>query len=379
MLNDFIRSIPELFSLLCALAAHRWLWRKAAGTAFERIARLALGWSAVAVTMALLLEIPALWNRMPHSAVLYWVRGGAICWAICLAGLSVSLWLSSVLDKAIRPERRQFLRFAKTAVFAAPVAITGYGVFIERRNVRVREVDIAIPGLAKDLDGLRIAQITDLHCGPFLSPADVADIVARTNDLRPNITVVTGDLVTRTGDPLDGCIAELAKLRADAGVYGCMGNHEIYAECEEYVKTQAARLGMRFLRGERESMPFGSARINLAGVDYQRMHKPYLVGAESLMAADGSLNLLLSHNPDAFHVAKMQGWDLMLAGHTHGGQITVEYLKQHLNLARFYTKYVSGLYRENGRALYVSRGLGTVGAPIRLGAAPELTLVRLRG
>ena len=379
MLLGFIRPLPDLFALLCAMVAHRWLWRMAAGTHWERYVRPALVCSSVFVAAVLLLEIPDFRDILPNSPLVYWVRGGVICWAICLAGLCGSLFVTRRLDRAIPPDRREFLRLAKTAVMAAPVAVTGYGVFLERRNIQLREVEIKIPGLAKDLDGLKIGQITDLHCSPFLSPADVANVVNRMNDLRPHLTVVTGDLITREGDPLDECIAELAKLRADAGVYGCLGNHEIYAECEDYVTWQAARKGMKFLRGQRESLSFGSAKINLAGVDYQKMHGPYLRGARNLMASDGSLNLLLSHNPDAYTVAKDQGWDLMLAGHTHGGQVTVEYLQQHVNLARFYTKYVSGLYQEAGKSLYVSRGLGTVGAPMRLSAPPELTLLKLRG
>ena len=165
-------------------------------------------------------------------------------------------------------------------------------------------------------------------------------------------------------------------MKAEAGVFGCLGNHEIYANCEEYVKREAGRFGLRFLRGEAETLRFGQARLRLAGVDYQKMHGEYLPGAEALQE-EGAYQVLLSHNPDVFEVAAAQKWDLTLAGHTHGGQVTVEYLNQHLNFARFFTPYVYGHYKKEKSHLYVTRGIGTVGVPVRIGAAPEVALIRL--
>jgi uncharacterized protein len=196
------------------------------------------------------------------------------------------------------------------------------------------------------------------------------------NSFRPHLSVVTGDLITRGGDPLDGCIRELGRLRAEGGVFGCMGNHEIYADCQEYTAEAAARQGVRFLRGEAETLRFGEARLRLAGVDYQPMRGPYLPGARLLQEPD-AFNVLLSHNPDVFEAAAAQGWGLTLAGHTHGGQITVEYLHQHLNVARFFTPYVYGHYQKERAHIYVTRGLGTVGMPARIGALPEVALIRL--
>ncbi|HOK44916.1 MAG TPA: hypothetical protein PLK67_03235, partial [Bryobacteraceae bacterium] len=102
----------------------------------------------------------------------------------------------------------------------------------------------------------------------------------------------------------------------------------------------------------------------------------YLVGAEKLLSP-GAVNVLLSHNPDVFDVAARQGYDLTIAGHTHGGQVTVEILHQTLNVARFYTPYVYGLYRKGPSAIWVTRGIGTVGMPARIGAPPEVALLRL--
>ena len=121
---------------------------------------------------------------------------------------------------------------------------------------------------------------------------------------------------------------------------------------------------------------FGAASINFAGVDYQRFGRPYLRGAERLIEP-GTVNVLLSHNPDVFPVAASQGYDLTIAGHTHGGQVDFEILHQHMNVARVYTPYVAGIYTRGKSSVYVSTGLGTIGVPVRIGAAAEVSLLRL--
>jgi uncharacterized protein len=158
-----------------------------------------------------------------------------------------------------------------------------------------------------------------------------------------------------------------------------MGNHERYAKAEDYTQQASARRGIRFLRGQAQGLRFGSATLNLAGVDHQSKAggRRYLIGAEQLVQP-GSVNVLLSHNPDVFPVAAAQGYNLMLAGHTHGGQVTVEILDQSVNPARFFTPYVYGLYRSGAAAAYVTRGIGTIGIPARIGAPPEISVLRLR-
>jgi predicted MPP superfamily phosphohydrolase len=142
---------------------------------------------------------------------------------------------------------------------------------------------------------------------------------------------------------------------------------------------QSARLGIRFLRGQAHTLRFGNAALNLAGLDFlsQSQRGDYLGAAPNLIVP-GATNLLLQHNPDVFPAAARHGYDLMLAGHTHGGQVTVEILDQSLNPARFITPYVYGLYRRGNAAAYVTRGIGTIGIPARIGAPPEISLLRLR-
>jgi predicted MPP superfamily phosphohydrolase len=278
---------------------------------------------------------------------------------------------------AFDASRRRLLNTTGSALLAAPFAIVGYGALIERLDFHVREVEIPVPNLPDGLDGLRLLHLSDIHLSAFLSEKDLARVIDSANELRPHLALVTGDLITAAGDPLEACLRQLARLRADAGILGCMGNHEGYAMAENFTERAGARLGIPFLRGRAQPLHFGGAVLNVAGVDYQRAKDSYLPGAARLVLP-GAYNVLLSHNPDVFPVAAEQGYDLTLAGHTHGGQVTVEILHQSINAARFSTPYVYGLYRRGAAAEYVTRGIGTIGVPVRFGAPPEIALLRLR-
>ena len=318
-------------------------------------------------------------NRLLPPWWVGWGRGVIFIWAFVsfflVAAILISRrWLR--VRSGHSPARRAFLHTTRAALLCTPAIVTGYGVFVQRVNLSLREQDLMFPGLPKDLDGLRLVQITDIHLSPFLSERVLARAVDMANETRAHLALVTGDLISTALDPLDACLRQLGRLRADAGIFGCMGNHEIYANAEDYVEHHGALLGHRYLRKRAASLKFGQATLNLAGVDYQASRKPYLVGAERLVAP-GAFNVLLSHNPDVFPVAAKQGYQLTLAGHTHGGQVRIEILRQDVNIARFFTPYVDGLYRQDTAAIFVSRGIGTIALPARLGAPPEVNLLRL--
>ena len=273
--------------------------------------------------------------------------------------------------------RRRMIETAARTALAAPLAIAGYGTFIGRTQFGVREIDIKVKNLAPGLDGLRLAQLTDLHFGLNLSAVELETVVGLTNEVRPNITFVTGDLITEASDPLEKCIDILSDLRADSGVWACMGNHEAYAGGVAHCESYARDAGIRFLRQQSEILRFGDANLNLCGVDYQSQRKPYLPEAGALVR-DDAFNLLLSHNPDVFPIAADLGYDFVVSGHTHGGQVTVEIIEQWVNPGHFFTPYVAGEYRLDRSALYVSRGIGTVNLAMRVGALPEISLLTLR-
>jgi predicted MPP superfamily phosphohydrolase len=298
--------------------------------------------------------------------------------------------------------RRTFFQYAAAFAGSFPFLAATYGFAAGRLRYSVVRVDVPIANLPRELDGLRIAQLSDIHIGDYMPPNEIARAVDMANALNPDISFVTGDFVSGEGDPLDVCIAELSRLRAPLGVWGCNGNHEIYAGVEDDAERLFREKGMRLLRARNEIVERNGARFNLIGVDYQRDHMvrsedvrsgPMLQEIESLVRRDMP-NVLLSHNPNSFHRAAELGIELSLAGHTHGGQVKVEIVDHDITPARLISPFVAGLYRlpmsGNGHAdgngsqksalaaLYVNRGLGTFGFPVRIGVPPEITLLTLR-
>jgi predicted MPP superfamily phosphohydrolase len=292
------------------------------------------------------------------------------------------------------PSRRTFFQYATFLAGGIPFVAATYGFAAGRLRYTIRHVDAPVANLPKELEGLRIAQLSDIHIGAYMTPAEIARAVGMANDLQPDLAVVTGDFVSTVGDPLDACITELSRLRAPLGVWGCNGNHEIYARVEDEAERLFREKGMRLLRAQNAVIQHNGASFNLLGVDYQRDHMveggptgPMLREIESLVRR-GMPNILLSHNPNSFYRAAELGIELSLAGHTHGGQVKVEIVDHSVNPARLITPFIAGLYRipmsdGNGAApqkasLYVNRGLGTIGFPVRLGVPPEITLLTLR-
>lgn len=377
-----VRQIPDAVALALVVWAHwgltGWLIESewAARRRFVRGLGLAWRWVGVVwVSYGIVFGVGQIARFLPASTLREWVRGAAILYGMC----AVAAWALHEIMRRVPgfdPKRRELLLAARATAVALPAAVCGYGVFLERNEFQMREVDLPVPGLPEDLDGLRLAQITDIHYSAYLGDRELERAIAMANETRPHVALLTGDFISVRRDPLDRCLRLLPRLRAEAGVYGCLGNHEILAGCEDYLEAAAAKLGITILRSGARRLRFGGATLNLAGVDYQRTQLTYLSGAGRMIERE-AVNVLLSHNPDVFPVAARQGWQATISGHTHGGQVNFELLGEHLNVARFFTPYVYGLYREGGSSIYVSRGLGTVGAPIRLGAPPEVNLIRL--
>lgn len=383
---DFLRR--HFLELLAAplLVWVQWLWVRRLAAAFPgfppRLLRLA-GVAAVGlVSFAALMLLPWSSRLFGYAPPVERLKAAGIGWGVVsgaawMVDLAWRRWLAPrTMVPPLAGRRQLLLQAGRLAATGAPAMALGYGTFVERFRFRAVEQKIRVKGLPKDLDGLRLAQITDIHFGAFFTRRDLDYAVDLANAANPHLTLVTGDFISVHSDPLDDCLERLRRLRASAGVWGCLGNHEIVARCEDYATLRASEQGLRILRGERAAVRFGNATLHLAGVDYQPKGRPYLKAAAHLLQPL-QFNVLLSHNPDVFGVAAAQGWDLTVAGHTHGGQINVEMLGMRANVARFYTPYVYGHYEKEGRQIYVSRGLGTVGLPSRIGAPPEVSLLTL--
>lgn len=372
------RFIPDLLLLVGGAAAVLILgkyWEKYASIRLIGV----LQCCSLVIFLAGLIVTVFMQQEMAWAYRAIWVSGLAIVWAIVvIAGGMFSFLLRGVTDSPNLERRRTLANLLRFSALAAPAFVMTRSIIVQRRAFRLVEVDIPLPTMLQGAGGITITQLSDIHLSPFLSREDLAYCVDMANEAKADLTVVTGDLITGTGDSIDDCLAELKRLRAPGGIYGCMGNHERYARAEAYTASHARSIGIQFLRDQAVPLQFGQSSIQLIGVDYQPVKEPYLRKTASLRR-DNAVNILMSHNPDVFPVAAHQGMDLTLAGHTHGGQVNIEILDQSINPIRaFVTPYVYGRYESGKSRMYVTRGIGTIGLPVRMGAPPEVALIRLR-
>ncbi len=288
-------------------------------------------------------------------------------------------------DDPPSPSRRRFLEQAAVAVSATPFAASAYGLLYGRLDLEITHQRVVIHRLPNALESFRIAQLSDFHISPFASADYIRRCVAITNQLKPDLVALTGDYIAWDPERQRDVVQALAGLRASCGVFGCLGNHDYYTGIEDSIAHLFEGAGIRILRQERAAVQWNGGTLNLIGIDYEQLlssdhpgHKVerYLARCEKLVAPN-MVNILLSHNPNVFDRAAQLGIDLTLAGHTHGGQLSLDFIHRGLNLSHLVLPYTSGWYEKPGGQLYVSRGIGTTGFPIRFGARPEIALLEL--
>jgi predicted MPP superfamily phosphohydrolase len=272
---------------------------------------------------------------------------------------------------------RAALPISTAAVLRADLIAAAVGAVIAlRQKPRVHAREVFIAGLPEAFDGLRVAQISDLHCGPFASGARVDRWVAAVNRLSPDIVAVTGDLIGSGSAFVPVVAASLGRLRAPDGVFACMGNHDYFTDGDE-VAHALERAGLTLLRNRGVEVRRGDAALYVAGVDDTWTKRNDLERTLADRPA-GAPVLLLAHDPALFPEAAARGVDLTLSGHTHGGQLGLPFFARRLNLARLMTPFTTDFYRLEDATLYVNRGLGTTGPPVRLAVPPEIALLTLR-
>jgi predicted MPP superfamily phosphohydrolase len=266
------------------------------------------------------------------------------------------------------PERRIVLaRTVAAGVTAVVAGLSTIGIRSALSGIQIKQLDVKLRGLPQELAGFRLVQISDVHVGPLLRKDWVARIVEQIRQLAPDLVAITGDLVDGRVHELREHVAPLAKIEARRGVYFVTGNHEYYSGVEEWY-AHLPSLGVRPLRNERVEVAPG---LELAGIEDP-------TGAPDLAAAlhgrDPEVALvLLAHQPRQFAEAAKRGVPLTLSGHTHGGQIW-----PFSWLVALAQPYLAGLHHRGESQLYVSRGTGFWGPPMRVFAPPEITLLRLQ-
>jgi predicted MPP superfamily phosphohydrolase len=330
------------------------------------------GWVVLA---AALLTAPFLsglgnpWELRPRSRLhLYGLLWPFFAWwSICVVFLLLAVLALPLAALAIVT-----LKQALTA--ALVLALLG-GLRALSRRPRIIRQEIPIADLPRAFDGYRIVQLSDIHCGPFTPARRVDRWVDRANRLGADLAVVTGDLITSGRDYTQAVAECLSQLRAPDGVYGCMGNHDYFTDGEAFVRTLESN-GLTLLRNRGLKLERDGQAIYLAGVDDTWTGRANLAHALHDREPETPV-VLLAHDPALFARAAKHDVALTLSGHTHGGQVAFPLAPRRWNLARFMTPFTTGCYQIGPSFLYVNRGLGTTGPPVRLGVRPEITVFTL--
>ena len=323
-----------------------------------------------------------------------WGFGSTGCALILLGG---NVFQRLILFFSPRPvaapdlQRRDFLKKSVSVMAAAPFIISGYGVLLGRRRFEIEYFDLPLNGLSSALSQVSIVHLTDIHVGPFMPAEELAAYVEAVNRLDPDIIALTGDFVSASLDEIAPCVNTLAGLKARYGIFACMGNHDVYARADKELTRQFGQKGVRVLRNDATSLQIGNTTLNILGIDDLRWGKPDLSRALEIdKRKPGEMQLLLSHRPEIFPEAARKGLDVVLSGHYHGGQIKLASDPDSFSIARLITPYAEGLFHlsrrrlntsgpgTNDAMLFVGRGVGITGLPIRINCPPQIAHLTLR-
>jgi predicted MPP superfamily phosphohydrolase len=384
-------------SLLLAVYMTRRLFSQAA---FRRIWKMAIALAIVVIlflpVFGIILRRSGFYNSGIH--LLVWIGDlgiGFLSFVFTYVVIRDLMWLpvgafnkiKARISKSVRknaasnlvenPSRRGFLIHSMNYGILATAALsTGYGIAQAKKTPVIKELPVAIPHLPQEFEGFRIVQITDLHVSPTFGRCCVEEIVELVNSLEADIVALTGDLVDGTVEQIDYDVAPLKQIRSALGNYFVTGNHEYYSGVIEWI-PEIERLGFSVLLNEHRIITRGRAGLLLAGVtdyrggDFFASHRSDPLKA--LQAApETMIKILLAHQPKSIFGAARAGYDFQISGHTHGGQFFPWNF-----VIGLLQPYVSGLHTYKNTQIYVSRGTGYWGPPVRLGSPSEITLIKL--
>lgn len=302
-------------------------------------------------------------------------------------GLAIKLFsrsTPSVAQQVLNPvDRRSFLGTTAWSLASVPYVIAGNGMFRTLYDFQTSNVDLAIRRLPNVFDGMRIAQISDIHAGSFPDHRPFQEVRRILDALKPDVIVITGDFVNAKPVEMSIIARELAQLKAPYGVFASLGNHDHYntpAEHRRLVETVRG-LNVDLLINENRRITEMGSSLVIAGTDNSGFRQTYAKLHKALEGVvEDEATILLAHDPTFWdrEVVGATNIDVMLAGHTHGGQFGVQLLGFEWSPAQYVYKQWAGLYAAGEQLLYVNRGIGTVGPPLRIGIPPEVTLFTLR-
>jgi len=292
--------------------------------------------------------------------------------------------------------RSQFLSQAAMVATAIPFGAMAYGIISGAHDYRVKRITLKLPNLPRQFDGIRLAQISDIHSGSFFNKTAVKGGVEMVMSEKPDMIFFTGDLVNNESTEVNEYLDVFNKLKAPLGVYSVTGNHD-YGDYKNWSSNDAKQqnfeglieahrlLGFDLLMNENRIIEEGGEKLAIMGIEnwgagrfskYGKLDQAYKGTDEA------STKILLSHDPshwDAQVRPQYHDINLMLSGHTHGFQFGVELGNFKWSPSQYAYKQWAGLYKEDNQYLYVNRGYGYLGYPGRVGMPPEITMIELKG
>ncbi len=280
-------------------------------------------------------------------------------------------------------ERRKVLHTIGATASIIPFIATAQGVLKTVYDIEVKNIDIVLPGLSRQLDGIRILQISDIHTGSYFGTGYLEEAVRIINEQKPDIIAATGDFVNFDPSELQLFLPTLRKLTADIGVFASLGNHDHYMTAMKHVQLQhmITSTGMNLLVNQSKVLMINNAQLVIAGTDNTGFNQKFGNLEQTFKDIPREIpSILMAHDPTYWKMEILNSGlaDITLSGHTHGGQVGIEFLGEAYSPAQFVYEQWSGLYSSEHKYLYVNRGLGTVGPPIRVGIPPEITVLTLR-
>lgn len=379
--------------LLLAAFGHAVLWaaivNRLHGTSYRQSIRAGLSALCLLLAIALPVAVAAILSRngIGTEAVATWATTGAwsyvgLCAAV-LVGASINWSL-----RLIHPERRGTLIANHTARIDAradsvtPLAAAGLPALLCRLpgnqvlEIHVHEKELSIARLSRAQDGVRIAHISDLHMSGRIAKGYFERVVAEVNRAAPDLVAVTGDIV-EYDKCLDWIPDTLGQLRAPAGIFYVLGNHDRKVDYKK-LTTALAGAGLVHLGGQRQRIVVRDGPVELAGNELPWFGPvPEMARPTSNDSLQRPLRILLAHTPDQFGWAQRVDFDLMLAGHNHGGQVRLPGVGPVLAPSLNGVRYAAGVFRRGGTVMHVSRGTSAL-TPVRFNCPPEVAILTLR-
>lgn len=285
--------------------------------------------------------------------------------------------------------RRRFVRYTTMGVSAYAFGGAAYGM-IKHDAYKIEHKDIVIENLPAELKGTTITLVSDIHSGQYMNEAEMREYADIINSLGSDIVCIPGDFVNSRIDEIPPLVNAFRDLKAKHGVFGSLGNHDFFSNADYVAKSISNETPVQVLRNEHRKVTINGKDLLIMGVDDTRgggadmnTVMRYYENTESKMKQtegdiSGKPKILLCHKPYGFDELAKKEIDLILSGHTHGGQVVpVKLGNFNLSFAAAVSKYIEGLYKNGKSQMYVSRGIGSVALPIRLNCPPEITVIKL--